>query len=1374
MGWPLSQDYNEAVQSPRTSFADPDLKGGEVILGPMGLPMPRSGNFADVYQVRGADGRMWAVKCFTRPVAGLGDRYAEIDEQLREARLPFAVGFRFLPEGIRVRGQWYPVLKMEWVEGFTLNEFVRQQANKPEQLRALLGMWVRLCKRLRDAEIAHADLQHGNVLLVPGETANKLKLRLIDYDGMWVPSLAGKPSGEAGHPAYQHPARLQGKAYTGEVDRFPHLVIGCALRAVAIAGKPLWDQFDNGDNLLFREPDFAEPSRSKLLKSLWAMDDPTITNLVALLAVSSRRPIKDTPWLDELLSGEKPKPVSDTVLAKAADLIGVEHRAARQAAPVSQLYVVPEEANAFADLWSDSNEPPRPRKKKKVSLLPFVLAGGFATLAAGVVIALVLSRGDKETTPTKPEVTKTATTAEVTPTPGKRGQLKTDWVVLPAGVPASGPKSLAEGIDPGTAPNFVQPYGGRGTAPLGMWFMPDGARAVVAQPRAIGILDLKRRSVDPAVQDVAIVRAAVTPDGRYAVIADRDKIIRGFDMRNGLELFSRAFPASPQFPDEPPFLLITPDGKRIAIAADRVGYAEWSIPDGKEVRRHESLQASLLSLSPDGTRAIASDRDGGVELWDLDTGKATDLSPAMKPTALCISTDGRRAMAAGEGPEIRVWDAKDGKRLPGLQVPFKSKVTAIVAASDGTTLVGSEDGEVGYVPESGPGGIVMHIQPKDPIVGFALTADAKHALVATTKSPVFLIRTRARPAGKGDLPESAGFLDLVRSTTVPRDAREVLVSPETKKLLVASQDRLILHDLETFRPETPLRLADGQLNAVCFGPDDSLVVTERIGEEYQTRTLNLKTSEFGPPFEIPGDRSSNLYRLTRVPNTGFVIGTSETFGDILFDTKTAKLAEGWPRARPGDAVVAGASHDGGYVAFGTSNRAVQLWDTTTGTSRRPFEASSGFRRLAFTPDDQQLIGLGLWGRIRIWEVATGKVVRDVDQDWQGSLMEIVPLGSGLAAVTPVPGWGVISLETGKVLSVRGAPDLLTGRGAANAELGWILTIDGASRLSAWKVDPQKAAKAPNKRVANPQFPDAKVVRDAPKALVLGLAFAPGGGFVAATSDGKVTRYSADRLLYEKELEVAEGPPRALARVGDQLFVLGRKSVAVRDAETLDKAAEYPVTLPTGSVVPVFVVRGDGAEFLIGSDKVRVTDLKAKKETVVNLPRAAGGRPLTQFAYSADGKVGVARWGNTVTTVWHPKQTTDGKVLEDLKAAVSAPTNGLVLTPDGKIAILVTRAGEVRAWNTATLKVLFSEAVYKLDDGQPLPVESIAMLPDGKHFLTAGQDGRIILWDVDGFNKVKEYKIFAGTWQAALSPDGKSAILQTSGMMALLELPNSGP
>src|SRR5205085_2498824 len=218
----------------------PDLKAGVVTVNALGLPAPRSGNFADVYQLRGAHGRSWALKCFTRQVAGLEQRYARIDEHLREVDLPFTVGFRFYPEGIRVKGSWYPLLKMDWVEGFTLNEFVRQNLTKVANLESLFQIWLRLSRRLRDSDIAHADLQHGNVLLVPGAKAATLGLKLIDYDGMWVPALADKPSGELGHPAYQHPQRLREKIYSKQVDRFPHLVIGTALLSLIVGGPDVW------------------------------------------------------------------------------------------------------------------------------------------------------------------------------------------------------------------------------------------------------------------------------------------------------------------------------------------------------------------------------------------------------------------------------------------------------------------------------------------------------------------------------------------------------------------------------------------------------------------------------------------------------------------------------------------------------------------------------------------------------------------------------------------------------------------------------------------------------------------------------------------------------------------------------------------------------------------------------------------------------------------------------------------------------------------------------------------------------------------------------------------------------------------------------
>src|SRR5439155_15642980 len=113
MAWPLSQDYNEAIQSPATNFADADLRRGTAVVNTLGLPMPFSGNFADVYEVDCPDGGRWAVKCFTREVLGLRERYQEISRHLRQARLSFTVDFTYLDQGIRVGGQWYPVLKMQ-------------------------------------------------------------------------------------------------------------------------------------------------------------------------------------------------------------------------------------------------------------------------------------------------------------------------------------------------------------------------------------------------------------------------------------------------------------------------------------------------------------------------------------------------------------------------------------------------------------------------------------------------------------------------------------------------------------------------------------------------------------------------------------------------------------------------------------------------------------------------------------------------------------------------------------------------------------------------------------------------------------------------------------------------------------------------------------------------------------------------------------------------------------------------------------------------------------------------------------------------------------------------------------------------------------
>jgi hypothetical protein len=303
-------------------------------------------------------------------VRGLRERYAEISRHLRQARLPFAVDFQYQEEGVRVRGAWYPVLKMRWVEGLLLNEFVRDNLDRPARLHALAQIWARMAARLREADIAHGDLQHGNVILVPGSAAGSLAIKLIDYDGMWVRSLAGRPSGEAGHPNYQHPRRLKEAAYGPEMDRFSVLVVAMALRALAVGRRDLWDRYDNGDNLLFREADLLAPGQSPLFAELLEIGDRDTNALVVRLIEAARGPLESCPLLEEL-SPARPG-------AAANGNAGPQAAASEVAGTGAAAFDFAEEEGA-----------PRRRRRRK-SRSP-VLAAAVGTLAAGLMIGLLVS-----------------------------------------------------------------------------------------------------------------------------------------------------------------------------------------------------------------------------------------------------------------------------------------------------------------------------------------------------------------------------------------------------------------------------------------------------------------------------------------------------------------------------------------------------------------------------------------------------------------------------------------------------------------------------------------------------------------------------------------------------------------------------------------------------------------------------------------------------------------------------------------------------------------------------------------------------------------------------------------------------------------------
>ncbi|MBS1954357.1 MAG: hypothetical protein JST89_09225 [Cyanobacteria bacterium SZAS-4] len=288
--WPTPQDYNEAIQTPQANLLDNELRSGLPYTNALELPRSITGSFASVYRMH-CEKKDFALRLFLSNIRDQNERYALISDFVQRDALPYTVTFDFLREGIKVHGEWLPALKMDWLEGEQFDHYIGANLGNAEKLGALLDKFVRMMQDLRRAGIAHGDLQHGNILVCHDQ------LRLVDYDGMFVPKMKGLATNELGHRNYQHPERAA-HHFGPYLDNFSAWVIYASVRALQIDAR-LMHQLGGGDDcLLFRQSDFADPLHSAAFAAMEKHSDPTIKNLAQFVRLQLKTDLEKIPYLE--------------------------------------------------------------------------------------------------------------------------------------------------------------------------------------------------------------------------------------------------------------------------------------------------------------------------------------------------------------------------------------------------------------------------------------------------------------------------------------------------------------------------------------------------------------------------------------------------------------------------------------------------------------------------------------------------------------------------------------------------------------------------------------------------------------------------------------------------------------------------------------------------------------------------------------------------------------------------------------------------------------------------------------------------------------------------------------------------------------------
>ncbi len=306
---PEAGSYRATALNPHLCFADPELKRGHIAKNKLGLALVWSGQCAIVFRLQTPEG-VRAVRCFTSHISDQQERYAKLNQHVQERYVPTLVDFEYQAKGMQVNGAWYPIVKMEWVDGLSLDQQVAAWIRSGNVIRldALAQQWANVIAELQQAQIAHGDLQHENILIGLSSASGHSYINLVDYDGVFVPSLADKPALEIGHPHYQHPDRTSDD-FDLSLDNFSALVIYLSLKALAV-DPSLWMKFHEDKHLIFLADDFKAPEASPLVNALKRSPDEDVRHLAADLASYAGGPMAAVPPLQIILNGAATRPVA--------------------------------------------------------------------------------------------------------------------------------------------------------------------------------------------------------------------------------------------------------------------------------------------------------------------------------------------------------------------------------------------------------------------------------------------------------------------------------------------------------------------------------------------------------------------------------------------------------------------------------------------------------------------------------------------------------------------------------------------------------------------------------------------------------------------------------------------------------------------------------------------------------------------------------------------------------------------------------------------------------------------------------------------------------------------------------------------------------
>ncbi|KAF0153925.1 MAG: (Myosin heavy-chain) kinase [Syntrophaceae bacterium] len=493
-----------------------------------------------------------------------------------------------------------------------------------------------------------------------------------------------------------------------------------------------------------------------------------------------------------------------------------------------------------------------------------------------------------------------------------------------------------------------------------------------------------------------VLSVAFSPDGRHILSGPGayDDVARLWSVDSGRLI--RTFDVPENLMDTIPSLAVTPDGK-YAVMGNRNGLLVWDMINpqmGYRTFRGYAKYVANVALSPDGQSVVS-----GGRLWDLSTCSLRRTYEGMSDSSrsVAVSPDGKYVFSQSGDMPLKLWEMETGKIVKEIQT--RNLVDAAAFTPDGKfVLTGENDGTLklwdvsrkssgilagdivkGSAAEKAkllPGDIIVSID------GVAMDTWSLFLSIIQTspgKTLAFVVR-RGNETFQANMAPAA-------TTVEDRDGKKRTVG--RVGITLGNEKSANVFQGHQKAIKSLAVSSDGRYAVSATGYDPAKLWDVETGKEIRTfLNINaiLKKTENASLVDISQDGR-------RVITAGFAYNAPPI---KLWDRATGEMIRSF-----GDASHSKSSWiwdlaftpDGRFAVSAGGDNIIRLWDVDRGAEVRSFEGHGGaIRSIAVSRDGKRLLSASNDGTARLWDIATGREIAQFVSFWDGEWVVITPEG----------------------------------------------------------------------------------------------------------------------------------------------------------------------------------------------------------------------------------------------------------------------------------------------------------------------------------------------------------------------------------------------